>query len=77
MRIHPQLLKTRSDAHDSSPLATRRVYIIRTYPSLARGDTNRVFVPCVRPVFVPKHAIWTLDLDNVVHVQTYYIPTQV
>ena len=64
MRIDPQL-KTGSDAHDPSPLAIRRVCIIRTYPSLARGDTNRVFVPCVRPVFVPKHVIWTLDLDNV------------
>ena len=45
-----KLLKMRPDAHDSYRLATRCLCISRKheYPSLAAGDTNRVFVRCIR-----------------------------
>ena len=56
-----ELLRMRSDCHDSFPFITRRVLIIRKYPSLARGETKWVFVRYVRPVLVAKHTIWHLD----------------
>jgi hypothetical protein len=46
------------------------------YPSLAAGGTNCVLERCGPSVLVAKRTqrtIWSLDLDEVEHVQTYYI----